>query len=88
MGILWPRQTSNTLARVRCSLLHSSFRSGVDITRMCYSNGEWADVDMSACTMRSDARPLVMMETDNGGDVTLIVSEVCIYIHTQLTMLI
>ncbi|XP_065894114.1 uncharacterized protein [Dysidea avara] len=76
MGILWPRQTSNTLARVRCSLLHSSFRSGVDITRMCYSNGEWADVDMSACTMRSDARPLVMMETDNGGDVTLIVSEI------------
>jgi len=94
-GILWQRHDSDQLARVRCSTLHSNFRSGVDITRMCYFNGEWADVDMSSCTMRSDASPLVMVETDN-GNVTVIVNEVCIrnlqymyyrYAHVLLYMM-
>jgi len=76
-GILWPRHEPDQLARVRCSSLHSSFRSGVYITRMCYSNGEWSDVDISACTMRTNTSALVMVETHDHGNATLNTNEVC-----------
>ena len=43
---------------------------------MCYSNGEWGDVDMSACTMRLGTFPLVMVETNSAEDDTLLMDEV------------
>ena len=75
-GVVWPRRQSNQLVRIRCSALYSSFRSGVYITRMCYSNGEWGDVDMSACTMRSDANPVILVETRSEVDATMLINQV------------
>ena len=82
-GIVWPRRQSGSSVSIRCSVLHSSFRSGVYITRMCLSNGEWSDVNMSACTMRSEATPLVMVETSSEVNVSLLTSQVqyCMYIY-------
>ena len=73
---MWPRRQANNLVRIRCSALHSSFRSGVYITRMCYSNGEWGGVNMSACTMRLDANPLVLVETNSEVDATMLTNQV------------
>ncbi|XP_065884496.1 uncharacterized protein [Dysidea avara] len=75
-GIVWPRRQANNLVRIRCSALHSSFRSGVYITRMCYSNGEWGGVNMSACTMRLDANPLVLVETNSEVDATMLTNQI------------
>ena len=75
-GVVWPKRQYDNLVRIRCSALHSGFRSGVDITRMCYSNGEWGEVDMSACTMRSEATPIVMVETSSEVDSSMLINQV------------
>lgn len=64
-GLLWERHQNNQLARIRCSAFHSNFRSGVYITRICNENGEWGVIDFSSCTMRSDAKPLLVFEINS-----------------------
>jgi len=83
-GIVWPRRLSGSSVSIRCSVLHLSFRSGVYITRMCLPNGQWGDVDMSACTMKSETTPLVMVETSSEVNTSLLTSQVlyCMYVHT------
>ena len=81
-GIVWPKRQSGSSVSIRCSVLHSSFRSGVYITRMCFPNGQWGDVDMSACTMRSEATPLVMVETSSEVNASLLTSQVQYIVFT------
>ena len=70
------------MARIRCSALHSSFRPGVYIARMCNNNAEWGSVDYSNCTMRSNAVPLIMVEVkdlSSSVNATSAVKQVTIY---------
>lgn len=32
------------------------------ITRMCDINGDWAEIDITSCTMRMDSGPFLMIE--------------------------
>jgi len=68
-------------ARFRCSRLHRSFRPGVYIIRMCNDNKEWGQVDYSSCTMRPEAKPLIMVEVPVNRTVNAsasdVVNEVC-----------
>lgn len=57
------------MAQIRCSAFHSSFRSGVYISRMCNEIGEWDEIDFSSCTMRLDAKPLLVFETNSTSSV-------------------
>jgi len=66
-GLLWERQRVNQLARIRCSRFHPSLHSGVYITRMCNSNGEWGSVDFCSCTMRLSAIPFILIEVKGFG---------------------
>lgn len=62
-------------------MFHSSFRSGVYVTRMCDENGEWGDVDFSMCTMKSTATPLIVFEVNTTTSplrTSAIVNEVCL----------
>ena len=68
-GLLWERHQSNQMAQIRCSAFHSSFRSGVYISRMCNENGEWSEIDFSSCTMRLDAKPLLVFEINSTSSV-------------------
>jgi len=43
---------------------------------MCDSDGEWGDVDMSACTMRSDAIPILMVEASGQVDASMLINQV------------
>lgn len=61
-GLVWEKLEVNQLSRIYCASLHSSFHSEVFITRYCYGNREWGNVDFSSCTMRPDADLLVMTE--------------------------
>lgn len=62
-GLVWERLEANRSSRIYCASLHSSFHSEVFITRYCYSNRNWGDVDFSSCTMKSDAKLLIMTES-------------------------
>lgn len=62
-GLVWEKLEANQLSRIYCASLHSSFHSEVFITRYCYSNRKWGNVDFSSCTMKPDARLLIMTET-------------------------
>ena len=68
-GLLWERHQSNQTAQIRCSIFHPSFRSGVYIGRMCNENGEWSGIDFSSCTMRLDAKPLLVFEINSTSSV-------------------
>ena len=68
-GLLWERHQSNQMAQIRCSTFHPSFRSGVYIGRICNENGEWSDIDFSSCTMRLDAKPLLLFEINSTSSV-------------------
>ena len=68
-GLLWDRRQNNQLARIRCSMFHSNFRSGVYITRMCNENGEWGNIDFSSCTMRANTNPLLVFEINSTSSI-------------------
>ena len=44
-----------------CSLLHPSFRSGVQIHRKCGNDGNWSPVDLRDCTMFIGSDPVVVV---------------------------
>ena len=82
-GMLWDRHLTGQQARIRCSRLYKSFRPGVYITRMCYDNRQWGDVDFSSCTMRPEANPLIMVEVVKVTDdipTSSVVDEVHVYV--------
>ena len=54
----------------RCSELHSSFRSGVSVSRQCGDDGEWSPVDLRGCTMFINSNPLVIVYFTLNGSVT------------------
>ena len=80
-GMLWDRHMIGRQARIRCSRLHRNFRPGVYIIRMCNDNKEWGQVDYSSCTMRPEAKPLIMVEVPVNRTVNTsasdVVNEVC-----------
>ena len=45
----------------RCSELHPSFRSGVEIQRQCGDDGSWSSVDFRDCTMFIGSSPIVVV---------------------------
>jgi len=61
-GLLWEQLDTNRLSRVYCESLHPSFNSEGFITRYCNADRQWGDVDFSSCTMKSDAKLLIMTE--------------------------
>ena len=82
-GLVWEKLEVNQLSRIYCASLHSSFHSEVFITRYCYGNRKWGNVDFSSCTMSSDAQLLIMTEirgnTTTAANAPLIVNDVSIY---------
>ena len=62
LGLFWERSRTNQLIRIRCSEFHANFQSGVYITRMCNSSGEWEDADFSSCTIRIGSTPIILLE--------------------------
>ena len=69
-GLFWPASRRNQLVTQRCSELHSSFRSGVTISRQCGDDGEWSPVDLRDCTMFINSNPLVIVYFTLNGSVT------------------
>ena len=69
-GLVWEKLEVNQLSRIYCASLHSSFHSEVFITRYCYGNRKWGNVDFSSCTMRPDAKLLIMTEIRGNATTT------------------
>ena len=61
-------QSAGQLARLRCSEFHPSFRSGVYISRMCGSDGQWGEIDFTNCTMDLNSAPFVHVELQLSAD--------------------
>ncbi|XP_065903420.1 uncharacterized protein [Dysidea avara] len=60
-GLFWPNSRQDLLVTQSCSLLHLSFRSGVNIGRQCESDGSWSPVDLRNCTMFIGSQPVVIV---------------------------
>ena len=50
-GILWPRTVQGTPAMAPCRDGGDRFREGPMVTRSCLGNGEWAEADLTRCTL-------------------------------------
>ena len=60
-GLFWNNSRRNLKVTQPCSTLHPNFRSGVEIARRCYSDGNWSSVDMTACTMFLNSNPVLVV---------------------------
>ena len=67
-GVLWPRTEGTTEVSIACNVAGSLFRQGTFITRTCTETGVWGSIDLSTCTLVSDASPFILLsfilETD------------------------
>ena len=68
-SLIWPSSRRSRLVTQRCSELHSSFHSGVSVTRQCGDDGEWSPVDLRDCTMFINSNPLVIVYFTLNGSV-------------------
>jgi len=82
-GLLWEQLDTNQLSRIYCASWHPSFNSEGFITRFCNANRQWSDVDFSSCTMKSDAKLLIM--TEIRGNVTMVMSAQSIVNNVSVT---
>lgn len=82
-ALLWPTSRRSRLVTQRCSALHSSFRSGVMVSRQCGDDGNWSPVSIQNCTMFNDSNPIVIVyftvntSNINEVDLTSIAENVC-----------
>ena len=60
-GILWSSSRQDLLVTEPCSVLHSSFRSGVAIGRHCQNDSTWSRVDLTNCTMFVKSSPVILI---------------------------
>ena len=81
-GLVWEKLEANQLSRIYCASLHSTFHSEVFITRYCYGNRKWGTVDFSSCTMRPDAKLLIMTEIrGNATTAPSVVNNVSVWLY-------
>ena len=89
-GLIWKDQSEDTTTFIRCSELHSNFRSGTYASRKC--SGEWGNVNLTDCTMYAYTDPVVVTQATitpaNWSAVFIFNASVsnqlfitCIYIH-------
>ena len=60
-GLFWSNSRQNLQVTQPCSVLHSSFRSGVTIGRNCQNDSTWSSVDLTNCTMFAGSSPVVVV---------------------------
>ena len=60
-GIIWPMTERSTKVSIACNVAGSLFRQGTFITRTCTETGVWDSIDLSTCTLVSDASQFILL---------------------------
>lgn len=79
-GLFWVNSRRGTHVSQPCSELHSSFRFGVSISRLCRADGSWSPVDLRNCTMFRDSNPAVVVYFTTNLNNTVMPNNVSSYI--------
>ncbi|XP_065910282.1 uncharacterized protein [Dysidea avara] len=89
-GLFWQNSRRNITVNQSCSMLHPSFRSGVDIRRQCRVDGSWSPVDLRDCTMFIGSDPVVVVYftlvvvTNSTDDMTIVGQEILNDVFDQI----
>ena len=62
-GTTWSPTAVDGMARTRCARIHPSFWYGPIVTRRCLDGGVWDTPDLSRCSVRVNANPLIIIST-------------------------
>ena len=60
-GILWPRTVQDTTASAPCREGGNQFRDGLNVTRQCTANGDWAETDFIRCTLAESDESFLLL---------------------------